>query len=316
MHPGGSVHALSKPLCTRRAARRTDRVCDRECENTQIFHRPPARTAGHGRIARAATASTRAIGERSTVESHPRPRLTATSAAPKRSLIQFLIFLRILLTRVASAPFSLQEQCEAMTFRARQRDGPVARIPLDPLTPTWDAALTDRIANGVMTLAQAPQAPRPIAATPAQLALSVLYGDGEEEVLPQTRGGLAVLKALTERDVVLVDCVFSKDPALQEQRSSGNTSVPPTEINSARLPQDSHASGAEPPQLLPGDEQNSKRLLELLLSGRCEIKRAFQEVSAPHTHTPSPAPESRCGVAAARITSVTVCLDNDVDLQP
>lgn len=101
MHPGGSVHALSKPLCTRRAARRTDRVCDRECEHTVLSS---VACSYSWAWANCQSGNSEHADHWRAEYRRKSPSATAyrnECSSQTRSLIQFLIFLRILLTRAS-----------------------------------------------------------------------------------------------------------------------------------------------------------------------------------------------------------------------
>jgi hypothetical protein len=119
----------------------------------------------------------------------------------------------------------------------------------DAVTITIDHAAVPKVGKGVIGWGtELPTLLREAARVCEIGRLGVWYAaDGEEEDLPQTRGGWGTVQSLTPADVIVVE---GRRQALDE----------------------------DPVYELPGGEQNSKRLYDLYLGGNCIVREALQEV--------------------------------------
>jgi hypothetical protein len=139
-----------------------------------------------------------------------------------------------------------------------------------PVAPGgWGSEHTERVANamGVDT---------------HSVLVSLRFADGESEGLPAGRGGWRLVAGMEPGDVLVVDSGASVPPPV--------VTTTPRPMPSAQTPT-SRASGGVNPcgpaegEPLPEEEQNSKRLNMLLLSGPAEVRKALQQVCLHSTLT-------------------------------
>ena len=144
--------------------------------------------------------------------------------------------------------------------RAADADPAISDVDVDlPVAPAgWSAEHTRAVAAAV-------------GADEASACVSLRFADGSVLVLPPGRGGWRLVAAMEPGDVLAVDC--------------GATAAPPPAITpSVRTGPSGVKVGAQHPRRpvegvpLPEEEQNSKRLNMLYLSGPAEVRKALQQV--------------------------------------
>lgn len=115
--------------------------------------------------------------------------------------------------------------------------------------------------------------------------LWIRYGDdATEEEVPRTRAGWMGIASMEVTDLLLVEPPTIMDPSAAPPPLPTTAHGALAAAPAPTPPLDGEGDGSG--EWLSEEEQNSKRLYELFLSGKCEVRRAMQQV-CPHTSTPS-----------------------------
>ena len=139
---------------------------------------------------------------------------------------------------------------------------PGVEVELPPAPAGWAREHTDSVANAVGVDSQS-------------VCVSLRFADGTSEGLPAGRGGWLMVKGMEPGDVLVVGS------------GAGVTAAPATPAAAALtmpLPRRTGTNPCSPAEgvPLPEEEQNSKRLNLLFLSGTAEVRKALQQVRKRH----------------------------------
>jgi hypothetical protein len=156
----------------------------------------------------------------------------------------------------------------SVRVRVRAADADPADLGVEvelPVAPGgWGSEHTERVANAV-------------GVDTHSACVSLRFADGACDELPTGRLGWRAVTAMEPGDVLVVD-------------SGGGGGAPPTvpvvtmPLTSAPTSRASGGGGPVEGMPLPEEEQNSKRLNMLFLSGPAEVRKALQQVQSRTLH--------------------------------
>jgi len=131
-----------------------------------------------------------------------------------------------------------------------------------PVAPGgWGSEHTERVANAVGVDTHG-------------ALVSLRFADGTREGLPAGRGGWRLVAGMEPGDVLVVDSGASAPPAVVMPRPIPSAQAPTSRTRAGGVNLCAPVEGVP----LPEEEQNSKRLNMLFLSGPAEGRKALQQV--------------------------------------
>jgi hypothetical protein len=145
-----------------------------------------------------------------------------------------------------------------------------------PVTPGgWGSEHTERVANAV-------------GVDTHSALVSLHFADGESEGLPAGRGGWRLVAGMEPGDVLVVDSGAGggAPPAVPVLTTVPSPGAPTSRTRGGGV----NPCGPVEGEPLPEEEQNSKRLNMLFLSGPAEVRKALQQVCLHATLSPSSCP--------------------------